>query len=445
MPRNIRIQALVNRANDDKKRTGKSYIKYPMGVEEYKVVEGTTVLMDIIPYLVTVDTNDNAKVGERWYQKKILVHNQIGDEKLQVVCPKTEGKEHLCPICKYISEQWEIIDKDDKETQSYLGSIKAKHREVYNVLDGDGKVKLMEISYYCFGQHLIEELDIEEVKRIIKEYDLDTEWDKLSDEEKITICNAEFFNEDDTGSTLKVRFRAAKMENGKTYPEVGRIDFIERGAIPESALKKTVNLDTCFDILSYKEIELLFKGAESADVTNIAEEEEPVERVKRGAVRTSPAEQTERKPRERPQESAEVEEAVQRAEIKAVEDTNMQASKEAREAENLLIAKENLKTERKAKKLAKEKADKQIADDLKDAEEKERVDAEELKLENEAKEQPDVKDEVVDDVEQDTEVETGDDLTCPHGLVYGDDCSSEDVCDDCALFTECFKKYNADN
>ena len=420
MPRNIRIQALVNRANDDKKRTGKSYIKYPMGVEEYKVVEGTTVLMDIIPYLVTVDTNDNAKVGERWYQKKILVHNQIGDEKLQVVCPKTEGKEHLCPICKYISEQWEIIDKDDKETQSYLGSIKAKHREVYNVLDGDGKVKLMEISYYCFGQHLIEELDIEEVKRIIKEYDLDTEWDKLSDEEKITICNAEFFNEDDTGSTLKVRFRAAKMENGKTYPEVGRIDFIERSAIPESALKKTVNLDTCFDILSYKEIELLFKGAESADVTNIAEEEEPVERVKRGAVRTSPAEQTERKPRERPQKKEDEEEEALNAEIKAIEEENMR------------VTKEKLKAERKAEKLEKETADKAVEDQKK-------AEAEKLKLEEEEKE------EVVDDVEQDTEVETGDDQVCPHGLVYGDDCSSEDVCDDCALFTECFKKYNADN
>ena len=417
MPRNIRIQALVNRANDDKKRTGKSYIKYPMGVEEYKVVEGTTVLMDIIPYLVTVDTNDNAEVGERWYQKKILVHNQIGDEKLQVVCPKTEGKEHLCPICKYISEQWEIIDKDDKETQSYLGSIKAKHREVYNVLDGDGKVKLMEISYYCFGQHLIEELDIEEVKRIIKEYDLDTEWDKLSDEEKITICNAEFFNEDDTGSTLKVRFRAAKMDNGKTYPEVGRIDFIERGAIPESALKKTVNLDTCFDILSYKEIELLFKGAESADVTNIAEEEEPVERVKRGAVRTSPAEQTERKPRERPQKKEDEEEEALNAEIKAIEEENMR------------VTKEKLKAERKAEK---ETADKAV-------EEQKKAEAEKLKLEEEEKE------EVVDDVEQDTEVETEDDLACPHGLVYGDDCSSEDVCDDCALFTECFKKYNADN
>ena len=417
MPRNIRIQALVNRANDDKKRTGKSYIKYPMGVEEYKVVEGTTVLMDIIPYLVTVDTNDNAKVGERWYQKKILVHNQIGDEKLQVVCPKTAGKEHLCPICKYISEQWEIIDKDDKVTQAYLGSIKAKHREVYNVLDGDGKVKLMEISYHCFGQHLIEELYIEEVKRIIKEYDLDTEWDKLSDEEKITICNAEFFNEDDTGSTLKVRFRTGKMESGKTFPEVGRIDFIERGAIPESALKKTVNLDTCFDILPYKEIELLFKGAGSADVTNIAEEEEPVERVKRGAVRTSPAEQTERKPRERPQKKEDEEEEALNAEIKAIEEENMR------------VTKEKLKAERKAEK---ETADKAV-------EEQKKAEAEKLKLEEEEKE------EVVDDVEQDTEVETEDDQVCPHGLVYGNDCSSEDVCDDCALFTECFKKYNADN
>jgi len=439
MPRNIRIQALVNRASNDKKRTGKSYIKYPMGIEEYKVVEGTTVLMDIIPYLVTVDTNENAKKGERWYQKKILVHNQIGDEKLQVVCPKTEGKEHLCPICKYLAEQWDIVDKDDKDTKAYLSSVKAKHREVYNVLDGDGKVKLMEISYYCFGQHLIEELYIEDVKAILKEYDLDKDWDKMTEEEQILICNAEFFSEDKQGSTLKVRFRAAKMENGKTFPEVGRIDFIERDVIPKSALKKAVDLDNCFDILSYQEIELLFKGAESSDVTDIAEEDAPIERVKRGAVRASSAEKAERKPRARPLEREEAEEE----DIAVKKDSTITEATKAEviEAENLLIAKEKLKAERKAKKLEKEIADKAIED-------QKRLEAEELELVNEAKEQEE--EETTVEVETVTEVETEQEIVeqpqgCPHGFVYGDDCSSEDVCDDCALFTECFKKYNADN
>lgn len=85
------------------------------------------------------------------------------------------------------------------------------------------------------------------------------------------------------GKTLKVRWEAKSMGTNK-FVEAGRIDFIDREDIDESALDAVVDLDKAMKILSYEEIEKIFQAGgdevpEKEAEEPAEEEEEPAHRV----------------------------------------------------------------------------------------------------------------------------------------------------------------------
>jgi hypothetical protein len=117
---------------------------------------------------------------------------------------------------------------------------------------------VLDMSTYLFGRKLEEEI-------------------RESDE-----ANAAFA-ELSGGKTLKVRWEAKSMGTNK-FVEAGRIDFLDREDIDESALDVVVDLDKAMKILPYEEIEKIFQAggdevAEEPAAEEAAEEAAPARRV----------------------------------------------------------------------------------------------------------------------------------------------------------------------
>ena len=238
--RNNRLrQRLRKHAETKKSNVGGSRFNLPDGMKYFAPTKGIKVL-DIVPYRVTVDNHpQGVPVGDIWYQRTVFVHYQIGPEQKTFICPRTVGKR--CPICEYRNK----LQKDIDPTQDKLiDDLKPKEREIYNVIDAEsdgGKqspdIYFWDFSYYLFGKVLNEEL---------------TE----GPEEYADFAVLE------EGYSLKVRF-AEKSFGGNAFLETKRIDFVKRGYnYSESLLDRTVNLDTCFTVMSFEELERIFLGGE---------------------------------------------------------------------------------------------------------------------------------------------------------------------------------------
>ena len=230
-------------------RGGSNYLNLPDGIGFYKVKKGTRAL-DVLPYTVSVDNHPEMEKGGEWYQRTIWVHYNIGPEDKAVLCPKTFKKR--CPICEHVAQMKKDPDADPKTIQD----IKAKERELYNVIDieeGGDEVLLFEYSYHNFGKRLDEE--IREAKPDKDPHPAD-------------------FAEIEGGSTLQVRFGEVSIGVGKPFLQASRIDFEERDDYDEDILDKVVDLDTVLKPMSYQALEELFYETGSGDDEEKEEKEE---------------------------------------------------------------------------------------------------------------------------------------------------------------------------
>jgi hypothetical protein len=242
-----------HRAESRKSAGGLSTLELPEGVELYKPEKGP-VEFDILPYRISVDTHPEVKKGELWYERTYYAHRNVGPEEKFLICPRTVGKR--CPIC----EEHQKLKKDPNAEEEVVDALRAKERELFNVVmkDGDGSVMILDMSTYLFGRKLEEE---------IREGD------------EANAAFAELVG----GKTLKVRWESKSMGTQK-FVEAGRIDFLDREDIDEAALDAVVDLDKAMKILSYDEINQIFQaGGEEAAEEPAAEEAEeearPVRRV----------------------------------------------------------------------------------------------------------------------------------------------------------------------
>jgi len=242
------------RAEVHKNRGGLDTLALPEGVELYKPEKGS-VEFDIIPYMVTADNHPEVKKGEIWYERTYLAHRNVGPEEKFLVCPRTIGKR--CPIC----EEHQKLNKDPDADEAVVKGLRAKERELFNVVmkDGDGSVMLLDISVFLFGLKLEQEI-------------------LEGDEENASFAELK------GGKTLKVRWEQKSMGTNK-FVEAGRIDFKDRDDIGEDALDLAVDLDKALKILSYEEIEKIFQAGgdedpnDDEDKTKVEPEKKPVRRV----------------------------------------------------------------------------------------------------------------------------------------------------------------------
>lgn len=228
-------------------RGGNNNLNLPDGVTLLKPKKGNHQ-WDILPYTVTVDTHPEAKKGEQWFQRTYFIHFNIGTDNKAFVCPKTIKKP--CPICEHVKE---LYNTDQEENVALAKEMKAKERELYNLIDlndQDKGVQILEISYHLFGRVLDEEI-----------YEGD---DDFAD-----------FAELSGGKTLNVSFRTRKMGSNE-FVEARKIDFENRDDYDESILKKTHDLDKMIVVRDYKSLQQELLGVvEDADEEEAEEEEKP--------------------------------------------------------------------------------------------------------------------------------------------------------------------------
>ncbi len=239
-------------------RKGTSALSLPNDMSTIDVKKGIR-FFDIIPYEVTEDTNPSAKKGELWYERTYFRHGQVGIENKTIVCP-TRTISKPCPICEHRN----ILLKDYDKNEAEIKATKTSERQIFNVIDvekPDDGIQILDISYFCFGEVLDNEL--------------------LEDEEYGVYPDLE------NGLTIKTRFKNESIGNFE-FPKASRIDFEKRDPYEDSILEEVANLDTILNILSYKEIKALF--FETGE--NLEEEEEEPKQTRRRS-RKKPEEEEE--------------------------------------------------------------------------------------------------------------------------------------------------------
>lgn len=233
------------------KSKGFSYLNLPKGLSMYSPPFGE-VELDIIPYMVTdkhhpdyfEGDSDSAVTGDLWYRRPFSIHRDIGADKETVVCPKSIGKK--CSICEEKDKQY----KDNVSSDEVVG--KSSFRSLYFVIPKDHKdyeevPYLWDISQYCFGDELNEELD-----------------------ENSKYAN---FPELDGGRTLKIKFAKKSFGKSKPFPFAKRIKFLKRKkAYPESIMEGLPSLDDIFTVRSYKDLQHLFFEMDDEDDAEVIED-----------------------------------------------------------------------------------------------------------------------------------------------------------------------------
>lgn len=221
-------------------------VQLPENVKRFSPKKGTYKL-DVIPYTVSAKKHpDGVAAGELWCRRPFLIHYGIGVDNKPQVCPRTIGKP--CPICEYYERERKRPGADEDA----LKEIRAKARELYNVIDLDNEddgIQVLEMSYHLFGKLLENEIN-------------------EADDDEVAG-----FAELKGGKTLKVRFSESSMGTNK-FLEATRIDFLDRDDYKKSILDDVVDLDSVFNILPYEELEAVFLEDEGAGMAS-DEDEEP--------------------------------------------------------------------------------------------------------------------------------------------------------------------------
>lgn len=215
-------------------------VQLPEDVKRFAPKKGTYKL-DVIPYTVSAKKHpDGVAAGDLWCRRPFLIHYGIGVDNKPQVCPRTIGKP--CPICEYYERERKRPGADEDA----LKEIRAKARELYNVIDLDNEddgIQVLEMSYHLFGKLLENEIN-------------------EADDDEVAG-----FAELKGGKTLKVRFSESSMGTNK-FLEATRIDFLDRDDYKKSILDDVVDLDTVFNILPYEELEAVFLEDEGAGMAS---------------------------------------------------------------------------------------------------------------------------------------------------------------------------------
>jgi len=240
--------------------TGFGYLDLPHGIPIFSPKPGSRVLIDILPYQVTVekhpdrdDENEIAVPGTYWYRRPFKIHRNIGPEKSTVICPTSFGKK--CPICEYRAKLFrEGAEKSETDV------LKTSKRILYVIIpignkDFDEKIHIWDMSHYLF-QDLLD--------------------DELNEDPDMAA-----FPDLEEGYTLKIRFDSDSFGGGKPFAKASRIDFLERDAVYEDdILSKVPKLDEILHEISYDELTKLFFELDDDDVKQLKEEQEEPEEEK---------------------------------------------------------------------------------------------------------------------------------------------------------------------
>lgn len=260
---------MVRKTDESHKRgSNYGYLKIPSNVDVFTPEANTNVVMDFIPYLVSVknhpDRNENndppiAVEGSYWWERPFKIHRNIGADKKTYVCPTSIGKK--CPICDYR----EKLLKEGKEySDDEVKSLSASDRRLFNIIvrsigktvngkrkkeEGDlEKIMILDQSDYLFRQKFQEHLE-----------DKDEYETHMHPEE---------------GCSVNIRYVESVLGTNK-YPAPSRFDFEERETqYSFDIMDSATDLDKCLMVLGYEELKAEFYETERPEDN---EDEEEVE------------------------------------------------------------------------------------------------------------------------------------------------------------------------
>lgn len=205
------------------------YLKLPPDAKMFKPKAGSTMLLDIVPYVVGKG-NPWAEEGATHYERTFYVHRGVGANNDSFLCPRMTKKGLRCPVCEH---RMKLMKDSDDDDEALIKDLAPKQRQLFNVInrkDPEAGVQLWDFSYHNFGKMLDARL---------RNSDEDEEWEKF------------FFLEG--GFTLRVGF-AEKSFGGHAFPDAESIDFKSRDDLDEDILEQTHNLDSLLVIPEYDEL-----------------------------------------------------------------------------------------------------------------------------------------------------------------------------------------------
>lgn len=234
------MRDMVRKNSKESSNKGLRYILAPEGVGFVKVKADGKLLLNILPYEVTLKNHpDGMAIGTNWYKRPFKLHRNVGVDNALVICPTSIGKK--CPICEY---QKELYDKGNTDPDT-LRKLRPSERVLYavEVISGQKEtgLHLLEISSFAFQKKLDAEINDPE--------------------------NEDFagFADVEGGYSLRVRFAEATTGTF-TYATAERIDFVKReDEISQKMLKNVPALDECLNILPYEEIKRIFLEIDDED------------------------------------------------------------------------------------------------------------------------------------------------------------------------------------
>ena len=241
---------MKNRSNDDARakmrawaegqaRKGKGgSLSLPDGKSLLKL-DKPRMSLDIVPYVVKSKCHPTkgVKPGDIWWERLYWTHRNIGPQQETVICPSSFGKP--CPVC----EDFFRLQKDPHADDDVVKALRRKERQVFNAIDRMNKekgIQILDSSTFLFGDLLVEETRDPENE----EYAL--------------------FWQLSGGFTLKLRFKEDKSGGFSSW-KATRLDFAPRKDLPESLLKKAVELDKVIECLGYDELKELYLGGDVED------------------------------------------------------------------------------------------------------------------------------------------------------------------------------------
>lgn len=227
-----------------------SAIKPPKGMKFLSTKVPKSYTFDILPYIVTKGKdqkggNPHCESGYAWYERIYWVHRRVGPEGKSACCLKTFGKK--CPICEEYESKSRNKDLDPEE-YSYL---KPQKKQLFCVRDldepdEDARIKLLDISYFCFGEALTDKIN-------------------ATDHAKGFVYDDFYMLKD--GQTLRVTFKE-QVKGSMKFNVASNIDLRPRKEdLPESTLDEVANLDEILVELSYGQLKALHEGASDDDDT----------------------------------------------------------------------------------------------------------------------------------------------------------------------------------
>jgi len=412
-----------------------SYLLLPDGVELFKPKKEGNYRFNIIPY-VAGKNNRDTEPGELDYEFTFWVHRVgEGDEQKTIICPKkTYGKR--CPIC----EQVERLSKNYIENEDEIKAIKAKQRQIFNIVDvrdEENKIQIYETSYFKgFGEMLDKRL---------------RNFDDEDDE------NYGDFADIPGGRTLKVAYTEDTF-NGNKFFAPSSIDFVARKEeLPDSIIDEAVCLDSCLKVLDYDAILKMIAGTDDDEEEVEEEHVEVKRRPRRGESVTSKkveepeededeeSDEEEETPPERPTRKSRRSEPVE-------EDDDEDADEETDddEDEEEETPKSRRGTTRREKSVAKKDDDDDDDEDEDDVEDQEEKPDTSPKKRSAKKVEPEDDEDDEDDEEEEKPAPKSKKSPkkeekksskkggkCPHGYSWGADCYVYSECDTCDLCEEC--------